>query len=1219
MPSNHHDQLTIKEYLLGQLNEESRHDFEQRLLSDDGLFEELLFGEDELIDQYLAGELNENEIEMLEKTFLVTSARQQKLSFARVFRTYSTRHRSDSEDPAHRIQAASAISSSPVTRKWTLTFFSSPWTVAAFAVLILGAAIGVWRIYFHQSDLDKGLIALNAAYREQRPIEARITELDYAPFASTRGPEAESVNQSELRRAELTLLEALDKNPTSAVHYGLGKVYLAKHEWDRSIQEFNEALRGDPKNPLLYSDLGAAYLEKAKIDLGRARANPSTPESGKGMENIIRSLESLNRALDLKSDLPEALFNRALVYEQMVLPQQAEEDWKRYLNSDHNSKWADEAKRHLSDLKDKKRAKSQDKAELLVDIVAAHESKSEDRAYELISRNTEAIAGQLVWWQLVGAYLDATLKPEKVAVAHSYLDALAYAGKLQQERTGDPFVSEMVSYYESCGTAERSVLAVAHATIDEGHVLMSKSEAAEALKRYQAAKTVFDKAGDKWESAFADYWIGYSYQRLTKFEESLSSLSRLAEYCQSRNYLWLFEKAVTMIGLIHGELNQFSLAIGYQNQALETSKKINDVYNTQKNLTMLAYDYKNLGNHDQALGYIQRSLQSASNYWPGPRQMYRNYYATGGILNSFGYYPAAAEYEKAALSLAQADARDPAFEHQCYVSLAAIYGKLGDYQRALLYAESSYKTAKEFDNHTSARPVAESLLQLGHIKRLAGSFDESLSEYDEAVTLFDSLKLFAFLYEARKGQLLADIARHNDAKAKEELPKVLALFEEHRSKIREERNRNSFFDLEQSVYDIAIDFEYSRMKDYEKAYDYSEVSRARSLLDAMNSRTAAAHKINQDVIIPSVAQPLTLQAIRKRMPEHVQLLQYAVLDDKLLAWVISKDKVSAAERKIGANNLTELVVSYSKLLSTGSGSETEAARSVGIQLYDILIKPVESMLEKDKVVCVVPDKVLNSLSFNALISSSTDKYLINDYTLTFAPSANIFMAASEQALQRSQSKEEKLLSVGDPHFDRDAFPELHDLPSSSREAEEIGGFYKSSCVLVGDQATEQKVRSEMDRADVVHIATHYVVDEHDPMLSKLLLARASGNGGKNGSDGILQAYEIFEHRLPITRLVVLSACQSGVERYYSGEGMIGMSRTFLGAGVPVLAATLWPVASDPTAHLMTAFHRYRRNSNLSTANALRHAQLDMLNDARHLYVQPYYWAPFIVIGGYATF
>jgi CHAT domain-containing protein len=162
----------------------------------------------------------------------------------------------------------------------------------------------------------------------------------------------------------------------------------------------------------------------------------------------------------------------------------------------------------------------------------------------------------------------------------------------------------------------------------------------------------------------------------------------------------------------------------------------------------------------------------------------------------------------------------------------------------------------------------------------------------------------------------------------------------------------------------------------------------------------------------------------------------------------------------------------------------------------------------------------------------------------------------------------------------------------------------------------------MESSDVIHIASHYIADEAHPMRSKLLLAREPDQSDQSHeASGTLQAYEIYRQRLPRARLVVLSACQTGAERYYNGEGMISMSRVFLAAGVPLVVASLWPVDSAATKELMVRFHEYRRSRSqkLSTAAALRQAQLDLLGDSQRNYQQPYYWAGFIAIGGQTNY
>jgi len=97
-------------------------------------------------------------------------------------------------------------------------------------------------------------------------------------------------------------------------------------------------------------------------------------------------------------------------------------------------------------------------------------------------------------------------------------------------------------------------------------------------------------------------------------------------------------------------------------------------------------------------------------------------------------------------------------------------------------------------------------------------------------------------------------------------------------------------------------------------------------------------------------------------------------------------------------------------------------------------------------------------------------------------------------------------------------------------------------------------------------------------------------------------------------LVVLSACQTGIERQYRGEGAVGAARPFFIAGVPTVVASLWPVDSDASADLMVKFHQHRRDG-LRVTEALQQAQLELVRGTDVRYQHPYYWAPFLTIGG----
>jgi len=145
-----------------------------------------------------------------------------------------------------------------------------------------------------------------------------------------------------------------------------------------------------------------------------------------------------------------------------------------------------------------------------------------------------------------------------------------------------------------------------------------------------------------------------------------------------------------------------------------------------------------------------------------------------------------------------------------------------------------------------------------------------------------------------------------------------------------------------------------------------------------------------------------------------------------------------------------------------------------------------------------------------------------------------------------------------------------------------------------------------------------VVDEHNPMRSQLLLAKPEAQADQsNSGGGALSAGDIYSMKLARPRVAILSACSTGVERYYNGEGMIGMARTFLAAGVPMVIASQWPVDSAATSDLMIKFHEYRTQRRVSTVAALRAVQTESFNSKS--YPHPYYWAAFVTIGGYASF
>jgi CHAT domain-containing protein len=160
--------------------------------------------------------------------------------------------------------------------------------------------------------------------------------------------------------------------------------------------------------------------------------------------------------------------------------------------------------------------------------------------------------------------------------------------------------------------------------------------------------------------------------------------------------------------------------------------------------------------------------------------------------------------------------------------------------------------------------------------------------------------------------------------------------------------------------------------------------------------------------------------------------------------------------------------------------------------------------------------------------------------------------------------------------------------------------------LIGAAAKESVLKRDAGSFDVIHLATHGILDERAPLFSALVLAASP----EDGEDGLLEAREIADLTLR-ARLVVLSACDTGRGRFRDGEGVIGMAWALLAAGARTTVVSDWKADSRATADLMIAFHRHVLEGR-NVSSALRMAKVDLRKEAH--YAHPYYWAPFVVIG-----
>ena len=1221
----HQEQDAVRGYLLKQLPDAERQEIELRLLSDDSFFPELEIGEDELIDDYLANELSRAERVRFEENFLTSPERLSKLRSAQAMKRYlgpftpAPPQKSRILERLYRwfglvfpVGFSSPTGTGEGSIHLTRVFNKSIMAITVAVAVAVGLL--VWRGLLYRSDLEKGLIALNDAYRQERPVEARVSKLDYAPFLTKRNNGAPPVNALELSRAQRFLLDAEKEQADASSYHALGKLYLLQRQPDKAIEYLERAAHGDPQNAQILADLGAAYLEKGKLELESSKFDATEAGRGKGLEDLGRSLEYLKRALELDPDQREALFNRGLVHHHQGLNQAAEADWRAYLEKDSISQWAVEARNNLKRLEDQKNRRSQNAGDRFDNFMRAYRARDDTAAWE-IYRLSYADAGNYV----SKALLDRLLAENIPVKTTENLQALTYLGQIEILEAQDAYTSDLAKVYASTTPQTQALLIQARQEVVKAFELLGKSRIGEASELFMSARNTFEKVGDFPEALTAEAAMAHGAVLQPDLAKGQELLASVIPACESKRYKRLFAQTLYYRAHIQSNFNNYSEAISDGSRALQLFEELKDESSTLRSLSQLANLHLFLNDNEISLSFLRRAMVIVEQHGVAPNLLWPLHIAVSLNLSALQLYRAALDYQNEALQLVLPSGA-PLLLSRSYQFIGLTYGSLRQFDLALENVHRAYEQGQALASERNGQNMmANASLKLGDLHRLSGNQTKALAAYNESSRLYAALGFDHYSYAAHKGKFLSYLAQNNDAMTSQELSVVLGLFDGYRKEILEERQKSFFFDREQDIYDLAIDFAYSRLGDQRRAFDYSETCRARNLSELMRrgaevtlSASGLDLRSSKAAGAASTAS-LSLSEIQRQLPEQVQIVQYAVLEKKLLVWHFTTSSFFTRSIEIESSKLTKAVsTSLKQIRQRDENGATNSLQS----LYELLIEPIRGQLNPKLVLCFIPDKILHYVPFNALRSASSGRYLMQDYRVMTSPSATILVDSSNRARGLAAAKDERLLAVGNPTFERTTNSDLASLPGAEREVEEIALSYPVRRVLVERQATRKSVTEELARADIAHFAAHYQIDPRSKLSSKLLLSPGPGERAHSQSSG-LNSGDIYQMKLARTKLVILSGCQTGIEQQLAGEGAIGFARSFLVAGVPVVVASLWPVDSDATSELMIAFHRFRRRQNLSTAEALMRAQQEIM--ARENYRSPYFWAGFTATGGYSDF
>ncbi len=334
----------------------------------------------------------------------------------------------------------------------------------------------------------------------------------------------------------------------------------------------------------------------------------------------------------------------------------------------------------------------------------------------------------------------------------------------------------------------------------------------------------------------------------------------------------------------------------------------------------------------------------------------------------------------------------------------------------------------------------------------------------------------------------------------------------------------------------------------------------------------------------------TLDEIRSALGSNAALLEYFAIGDQVSVAVVTAKTVkivSVARTAALASRLRMLQFQFSKFrlgpeyVSRFKQSLIRAVQAHLRELYENLFAPVANLLHAQDLV-IVPFGPLHSLPFHALFDGRN--YLIDSFTISYAPSASIFVHSHREMEPRAGRS--LILGVDNP-----------EMPSVRQEIQAVAAVTPEPHLLFGPEATEGALRQYGYDSRLIHIASHGHFRQDNPMFSSIQLADSSVN-----------LYDLYHLNLPVD-LLTLSGCVTGLNAVADGDELLGLTRGLLYAGARSLLLSLWDVDDRSTSDFMKIFYTQLQVSRRK-ADALQRAMLNL----REHYAHPFYWAPFKLTG-----
>jgi len=963
--------------------------------------------------------------------------------------------------------------------------------------------------------------------RSERIVEARISGgFAWAPY---RGPaRASSEQASDPRRMMLggvagDLIEAAETNKTSDAQHLAGVARMLTGFPSDAVPVLQEAAQRDPSNATAWNDLAAAQYAAASRD-GRASLYPE-------------ALASSDRALQLDSRLPEALFNHALVLERLGLTQQAHEAWQRYLAADPSSQWAEEARARLSRLplntaatlfqRDLPRLEHGD-ATVVDSMVKRYPQQT--RAW--------AEADLLGQWGEVLMRGDMAAADRKLSVARNIGDGLLRA-------SGERLLHDAVAAIDNAGAA-RARLAAAHIAYRRGRITYSHRQPAAAEPDLRQAAAGF-AAGGSPMSMVSRYFAANTRFDQNDVAGAHSELEGLLPEADAiPGYQALGAQIRWELAVCRTAENDWDGVPPIAAQAAAAFGRLGERRNLAIMQTIGADALVLLGRLDEAwqarISAFEAEGEEGNTYWLA---------VSVGTSARMELRAGRMSPARALLHIEQEIDRAGGHHELLCASLvreailSADDGNDVDAER--LVREARAIAASIADPAIRARLAADVQFAEG-VATLQQQPRRAIASLNAAIAHYAATDRVLFLPEcylarARAAQRLGD-----SAGAERDLESGISMLERQPVQLASSISGPVIRDAGPAMFREAIRL-YLDRGDVFRAFSYAE--RSHMTLPGGDGKKVTLSELQRHLAGTSTA-----------------VLEIVVLADEVAVFCVTAGGSVVGHAPVAQHQLEALVGRIADV------RDEKAAR----ELFELLIRPVESALARVNRIIVVADLLLENVPFAALYDEKTHAYLIERLAVIRAVSASSLR--DDVALRVPRS----VAAIALPPSTAMA---LAALPAAGQELAEVSQSYARATRIAGADATVSAVVQAAAGADVIHIAGH---TEREPGIGEAALVFAGGHR--------MSWRTIAASRLASRPVVVLAACETLRVPQSAQTFAMSLGGGFLAAGARDVVGTLTPVADNDARQLFRQIHRHLA-SGLDVASAVRQAQLEALSDPQH--------------------